>query len=463
MLASQCLSLAGTVTTATITITNVPSAGNTLTIGANVRTWRASVTTPATEVLIGASIGASATNLYNQIAANQYVPPYALSFSSSNVVTLRSGVDIALAPVASGTWATIGTSTQASGGQTAVVVPMSALSNQARTNSASLVVQGLNSYSQTALSETATATSNLINKGQTQTATGAKTFLSITTSNLVNVGSAVSSTGSAASSEQFGTGALAVAPSALAVGRLAQAEGTNSAAIGYGAATAVAATSGLAVGNYSSVTAAQATAVGDQTLASGARSVALGEGASATANDGIAIGNGSTVSHTNSVAINGTSSAANQILLGGTGHNVSIPGTLTGTILSSTLTNTTSRGQVTATSDLSFTRANITSLANGNNAAVNFGAETVYAKIKIGPTGAFSLNGIAGGRNGRYLIVHNSTGQNMTISYDSGTDPTPANRIYTDTGADVVGVANSTAIFVYDSEDSRWWLVSHSP
>jgi hypothetical protein len=44
----------------------------------------------------------------------------------------------------------------------------------------------------------------------------------------------------------------------------------------------------------------------------------------------------------------------------------------------------------------------------------------------------------------------------MTISHDSGGDPTPANRIYTTTGADIATTADGIVDVWYDSEDSRW-------
>lgn len=116
-------------------------------------------------------------------------------------------------------------------------------------------------------------------------------------------------------------------------------------------------------------------------------------------------------------------------------------------------------GETDQTGDHAYARVNHTTLANGNNAAVTFG-EKVYAKIKAGPTAAFAICGLADGRDGRILIIQNATGQNMTIANDSGVDPTAANRIYTQTGSDVATTGNGTATLIYDSEDSRWILVS---
>jgi hypothetical protein len=118
-------------------------------------------------------------------------------------------------------------------------------------------------------------------------------------------------------------------------------------------------------------------------------------------------------------------------------------------------TNATLKGVSIVPGGMNFERSNYTSFANGANAAAAFG-DVTFVKIKAGPTGAFSIAGIASGANGKRYILYNATGQNMTISNDSGTDPTPANRIYTGTGADIATTGNGVVEVVYDSEDSRW-------
>ena len=108
---------------------------------------------------------------------------------------------------------------------------------------------------------------------------------------------------------------------------------------------------------------------------------------------------------------------------------------------------------------MSFLRKNNTALANGNNAAVSV-STNIYTKVS-GPSGAFAINGIAGGRDGRIVMLQNSTGFTMTIANDSGVDPTAANRIYTGTGADVA-LANNPGFctLIYDSAATRWIVVS---
>jgi len=100
-----------------------------------------------------------------------------------------------------------------------------------------------------------------------------------------------------------------------------------------------------------------------------------------------------------------------------------------------------------------------TTLSAGNNAGVDFGAGAVFAVITSGPGAAFAICGIAGGADGRTLVVHNATGYPMTISDDSGVDPTAANRIYTPSGEDMVLSGACTAGLVYDGNSSRWRVV----
>ncbi len=430
--------------TTTITFTIQPSDGNTVTYNGVVRTFKATVATPSDQILIGSAAAGTATNYYHQVAANPYTGGVVVRQTATNVVQLVGAVGQAVTASISGIWGTVGFSTQAVTTATTVRVPMAAEPTASvRTNTANQLIDDLGTYATTAFPSTSAPVANLVNIDQTQTITGDKTFLSITTSNLVNEGSAITSPGAGSGSERFGTNAVAAGSAATALGKNANAGGASSVAVGQATASG-----------------SSAVAMGPSAQATATSAIALGSSALASAASAISIGASSSNSHPNSVAIGAGAftTSDNQIVLGTSAETVSIPGKLTGTIDASTMTNGTWRGQTTATSDLSFTRANITTLANGNNAAVNFGSETVYAKIKPGPTAAFAINGIAGGRNGRILVIENATGQAMTIAYDSGVDGTAANRIRTMTGADVILSGLAICELIYDSELSRWKL-----
>lgn len=94
-------------------------------------------------------------------------------------------------------------------------------------------------------------------------------------------------------------------------------------------------------------------------------------------------------------------------------------------------------------------------LANGanNNVAIN-GASYVFIQ---GPTGAFSLNGIAGGTNGQRVLLWNNTSFAMTLAYlNAGSSS--VNRIYNFTLADLVIPAGngSCAELIYDPVSLVW-------
>ena len=58
-----------------------------------------------------------------------------------------------------------------------------------------------------------------------------------------------------------------------------------------------------------------------------------------------------------------------------------------------------------------------------------------------GPTGAFTITGLAGGYSGRLVTIYNPTSQVMTIG--NNRTSTAANQIITLTGADIVTPAGS--------------------
>jgi hypothetical protein len=94
-------------------------------------------------------------------------------------------------------------------------------------------------------------------------------------------------------------------------------------------------------------------------------------------------------------------------------------------------------------------------LANGaNNDVALPGNRTIRI---TGPTGAFSVSGFAGGTDGDRRTLINGTSQNMTITNDATS--TAANRILTQTGADVTQTAQSAVEIIYSGTDSRWLVI----
>lgn len=505
--------------TATITVTNNPLTGDYFTVnGTYTRTYAAART--ATTINTGATLYNATTNLWLQIGSYPIagITPY---LTSSNKVSLIALPGSSLSITLATNWGTVSYSTTAVTTAQIVRVPMSVEPTSERTNIASQLARDLEASSPTAFSTGTTLLGNYVDKSTAQVLTGAKTLLSVTTSNLVNVGSAVSSVGTGTESEQFGTGARATNLQSLAVGKSALAGSVYSIAIGnsaiaitkdgaaaigngatatgedalaVGSASSASGTNATAIGNGAQASATSSTAVGADALASGSTSVSLGAGSEssssgiaigptsvATAAKAIAIGSSASVTYQNSIAIGyGVApTASNQVVIGDSSQLVSVSGRISATsvtnatyygtvgslsggliyggtvsnetITASVITNSTATG-------IAFPESLHTTLANGANSGVVF--TNVFNRIDAGPTGAFSIAGVSGGSNGRYLIIYNATGQNMTLSHQSGTEATASNRIITMTGADVVTTGNGSAVLIYDSNASRWILIS---
>ncbi len=108
--------------------------------------------------------------------------------------------------------------------------------------------------------------------------------------------------------------------------------------------------------------------------------------------------------------------------------------------------------------DLAMRRADIT-LVNGANNNINIGTAS-FVRV-TGPTGAFSITGIAGGVDGKVVILFNSTNQAMTITSLSGSS-TAANQIdtlVTGGGANFVTTAQGSIMLIYDGNSSKWIAV----
>lgn len=467
----------------TLTVTNTPTEGLELVVNTDTRTWTNTVGTPASDILIGSDEGDSATNLYQHIAATPFSGPMVLGFSSSNVVTLLGTLGQAMSATATD-WATVTYSTQTVTSLTVVRVPMSGVTEYERTNHATLLTAGLEDYAQAAVDNTSTFASSLVGTDNAQAITGAKTLLSVTTSNLVNVGDAISSTGSGGTySLQLGSGADASAARSTAIGYTAASSDTNAISLGY-AATA------SGVGSM---------ALGTSAIASGTNSVALGQDASATGVDSIALGVSSGVLGDNAMALGKSAdadydgsvsigygvatTAAGEIRIGVTTNDVVIPGELTvstsitnttyhgtvgnvtsgywssGTASSLSSTNTTLRGTNVLHGIYRLPRTDYTSLANGDNSGIDFG-EATYIKLDAGPSAVFTIAGIAGGADGRLLIIDNRLAYNMTIGHEDGAETTAANRIVSPTGADLTSTTYAVVMLLYDSEDQRWHVIN---
>ena len=473
-LALLCLTGEAQIITATVTVTNVAGItnGSTIVVNGNSRLFTNNVTAPSTQITNAASIGQGATNIWlayvvngeNQINVFQ---------SGTNAIIFQSFNGAPNAITIGGTFGTVTTTTVNPTNGYVVRVPKTVEGSLQRTNISSALVAWIDDNAETnVLSSGGTAHSNFVNTTLSQVIYGAKNFtgglsgtggvgtnrfeVGLQMTNAANFGTPFRSPGGGTASEQFGLNAAALTNAASAFGDAASAQGIDSTAIGT--STLATKTYDTALGATAAASGGSSTAVGVNSLASGYGSIAAGFGASAIATNANAIGSGSTGAYDYSTAIGWASqtTVTNQIMLGQASGTVQVPG---GFQVIGGTTNSHFIGTNTWDGDVSFLRKNNTSLANGNNAAVSV-STNIYTKVS-GPSGAFAINGIAGGRDGRIVMLQNSTGFTMTIANDSGVDPTAGNRIYTGTGADVA-LANNPGFctLIYDSAATRWIVVS---
>jgi hypothetical protein len=99
-------------------------------------------------------------------------------------------------------------------------------------------------------------------------------------------------------------------------------------------------------------------------------------------------------------------------------------------------------------------------LANGANNDVALTAGTRVYTV-TGPTAAYSITGFASGTDGAVLYIYNSYGgKNFTLAHESASS-TAANRIITNTGADLTSTGANAYVLTYIAGTlNRWVLMS---
>lgn len=101
----------------------------------------------------------------------------------------------------------------------------------------------------------------------------------------------------------------------------------------------------------------------------------------------------------------------------------------------------------------------ITLVNNANNNV--YPGYATFARI-VGPNGVFSITGIEQGELGRLLLIRNTVNFAMTISNESASSEAK-NRIFTQTGADLVTTAHGSVILSYDPKqdaEGRWIVIA---
>jgi len=506
ILAAYCLLFclsgrAASYVTATVTATNATVSGNSITVNGITRIF---TNTPPSSawILNGAIDNKTATNLFGNFGAAPFtVPPLNATFSSTNVVSL---IGSAVVVTIGGAWGTVSYVTNPGTPTYSLSLPGYSISAGLRTNNADFIVQYFDYTLTNIIKTNAAAFTNFIQGGDgpAQNVRGPKTFYRLGGTNTlglyggiyysgiftgatvyatggydtnrvyhnpiltngINYGNAFRSPGAGTSSEQFGTGALATNTSALALGNTALAYGIGATALGNATTASSDSSAALGYGAEVRTNSAKAIAIGIAVVGTNSSgSIGVGYDTFVEGAFSVGIGNSVTVQYARSVGLgfSATVTATNQVRLGGFSSTiVSTPGHLSveGNIINAHLTGTNKVAGV-----IAYTRYPVTSLANGNNAAVPI-ATNSFVEVS-GPTGVFTINGIdsTGVVDGQFLVILNQTTFAMTVAHDSGTDPVAANRIYSLTGADRTTTGNGAATFLYSAAAARWILVSFEP
>ena len=418
--------------TLTVTVTNTPADGNTFTLNSDVRTWADGVVDPGAQIAVGASIGAATTNMFLQIASNPFsrVTP---AWLATNQIELIGAVDLAMVGSLSGSWGTLSYTTQTVTRLTSLRVPMSGLPNSIRTNDATQIITGLNSYAQ-------------------------NQFVSSLLPDEIDASTLNLSTASSASSPAiefdtgtglFTTGGTPGVYFSVLSNQVAQ---IDAGSIIQGATTAKAEISAstpsgtvpslLPRASYST-TGIGASATDTLTLIAGGVA-------------GVDIGSTNVIINTwldvTSGRVDGVT-VTNSTIQGSTLTTGTYSGTIgllsSGNIYGTSVSNTVHIGKIILNTTDS------TSLANSNS-DVNFGDVNTVV-IRSGPSASFTINSIVGAEDGRLLKLINKTGHNMTLSDLTGTS---TNQIDTFNGGGHTTTGNGAVELMYDGTDLKWLLIS---
>jgi hypothetical protein len=109
-----------------------------------------------------------------------------------------------------------------------------------------------------------------------------------------------------------------------------------------------------------------------------------------------------------------------------------------------------------ASSGITYTSTTMSLSGSGNH---NLNTSTAnYVKINQGSSNNFSITGIAGGTDGKVIILQHSGSGTMTLRNDNN-GSSSSNRILTQTGSDISTSGQGVYTLVYDSGLSRWIVI----
>lgn len=432
---------------ATITVTNSPynTNGNSLTVNGDKRTWT-NATPGAAYILEDPSTNVCATNLFNAIAAFPFAGPLKLNMSAANALQLTGGIGQALSVSLATNWGSVSYYTNTTAPGTPLVIPVSSeIQSTTAVFLASGVVSAVNALATNAFGYQVLPQTVLSNNEANALVLGNQVIISGTNLLVLN------SNGNTASITigglaMGGTSQTIIAnPAGLVIGGLLITGGKLSGA--WLSSSTLSTPISTNLSESSSLTVATNVTAGGTNSAAYFTNSALNFGVSPT------LVTESNVVILANVNVAGTNNANNSLVT----NNLAVLGITYPTYVQSASFTGTNNW----TGDVAYPGVSVSSLANGNNAGIVISTNT-YMRLS-GPTGAFTLCGISGGRDGREIILENATGQTMSVANNSGVDSTAANRILTGTGT-TVNSANNPGLLrlIYDGNQSKWVIVSCS-
>jgi hypothetical protein len=446
--------------TASLSVTNGTTNGQTITIRGNVRTWTNSVFVPGTQVLTNSTAAGAKSNLFSHLGLAGIIQVTPNDKGSTNFDLVgASGVNLTVS-VSDG-WAVVTYSTQTvSASVVGVRVPITAEPSGAQqTNIASALVSGIGLLSTNSFYESQIAVSNLVGLTNNQTISGNKTFTG--TNHLSNsygawhgqVSNSLAISGNLSKiTNGSWRGPTLIGDVAITNGSVTISNITDGQAyinLNAGGGGTIWTLSAIDDGLDNSLTLGQFGSGSSIAISTNGGTYIVGNGATAPT---LTLGAYSTVA-TNVFEIRGASS---QLIFNvNSNGNVYTPGTLH---VAGGQTNITAYG-TNNFSDIAFRRYSLSSLANGNNEII-VGTNT-FVQLS-GPTAAFTNVAInaSPNRDGRMLILLNRTGFDMYFANESGLASSAAYRVVTATGADRGTTGNGAATLIYSASDSRWHLIS---
>ena len=447
-----CIGEAATRKALQIDVSTNPTNNDTLVINGVTRTWKTSVTNPATEIAIAATAALSKTKLFLQVASNPYTGPLILQSVDADSIKLTAQVDGALTYSQTGTtWATFTLSTLTVVSAYTVRMPITVEPAATRVTIANDLVTAMASATG-AFGTTDAHMANFASLTGTQTVTGK----SLQTGNIDSLTIRNGSTDNNTSIETTAYQGIHFNDYNNTARRYTIRP--NNAGLPSIFATASSATANTAVALSDALLTTNTDALLNVSSADN-RYLRLTVNNTATGSQTI----------TGDVDITGETYISNA--QGGNFTDVtialaaSIGGTIGslsgGTIASTTLTAPTMSGIVTigSTGQLRHGRLDDTAVTSGNSTLNPVNATFIRL---TGLTADVNLVGISGGADGRMLYIYNNDlTWDVKIMHDSSLETTAANRIYTNTKADKSGTSGmNMGIFIYDSSASRWILLS---